>query len=130
VLRVVAAHDLGRVINRIGAEGQIEGGVTQGVGFALVEELIRQEGVIRNPSFLDYKIPSSLDAPVVESVFVETIDPAGPHGAKGLAETAINPTPAAVANAIADAAGVRVRSVPITPEKLLRAMGVLEGSPE
>ena len=130
VLRVVAAHDLGRVINRVGAEGQIEGGVTQGVGFALVEELIRQDGVIRNPSFLDYKIPSSLDAPVVESVFVETIDPAGPHGAKGLAETAINPTPAAVANAIADAAGVRVRSVPITPEKVLRAMGVLEGSPE
>ncbi|HEX7128127.1 MAG TPA: xanthine dehydrogenase family protein molybdopterin-binding subunit [Thermodesulfobacteriota bacterium] len=128
VLKVVAAHDLGRVINRLGAEGQIDGGVTQGIGFALVEELIRTDGVIRNPSFLDYKIPSSLDAPpVVEKVFVETIDPAGPHGAKGLAETAINPTAAAVANAIADAIGVRIRSVPITPEKILGALGTLNG---
>ncbi len=125
--RVVAAHDLGRVINRLGAEGQIEGGVAQGVGFALAEELIRQDGLIRNPGFLDYKIPSSLDAPAVECVFVETIDPAGPHGAKGLAETAINPTAAAIANAIKDAVGVRVPSTPITPEKLLRALGALEG---
>ncbi len=128
VVHVVAAHDLGRVINRLGAEGQIDGGVMQGIGFALVEELIRKDGVIRNPSFLDYKIPSSLDAPpVVEKVFVETIDPAGPHGAKGLAETAINPTAAAIANAVADAVGVRIRSVPITPEKILRALGTLNG---
>jgi CO/xanthine dehydrogenase Mo-binding subunit len=128
VLKVVAAHDLGRVINRLGAEGQIEGGVTQGIGFALAEELIRKDGVIQNPSFLDYKIPSSLDAPLaLEIHFVETIDPAGPHGAKGLAETAINPTAAAIANAVADALGVRVRSVPMTAEKVLRALGRLPG---
>jgi CO/xanthine dehydrogenase Mo-binding subunit len=128
VLKVVAAHDLGRVINRLGAEGQIEGGVTQGIGFALAEELIRKDGVIQNPSFLDYKIPSSLDAPpALEIHFVETIDPAGPHGAKGLAETAINPTAAAIANAVADALGVRVRSVPMTAEKVLRALGRLPG---
>ncbi len=127
VLKVVAAHDLGRVIHRLGAEGQIEGGVTQGVGFALAEELIRRDGVIRNPGFLDYKIPSSLDAPVVESIFVESIDPAGPHGAKGMAETAINPTAAAIANAIKDATGVRVPSAPITAEKLLKALGRLDG---
>ncbi len=128
VLRIVAAHDLGRVINRLGAEGQIDGGVMQGIGFALVEELIRKDGVIRNPSFLDYKIPSSLDAPpAVDAIFVETMDPAGPHGAKGLAETAINPTAAAIANAITDAVGIRVRSAPITPEKILRALGTLPG---
>jgi CO/xanthine dehydrogenase Mo-binding subunit len=126
VLKVVAAHDLGRVINRLGAEGQIEGGVTQGLGFALAEELIRKDGVIRNAGFIDYKIPSTLDAPVVESIFVETIDPAGPHGAKGLAETAINPTAAAIANAIKDATGVRVPSLPITAEKLLRVLGALD----
>jgi CO/xanthine dehydrogenase Mo-binding subunit len=126
VLRVVAAHDLGRVINRLGAEGQVEGGVTQGLGFALSEELRFEEGRILNAGFLDYKIPSSLDAPVIEPIFVETDDPYGPYGAKGMAETAINPTAAAIANAIYHATGARLRALPMTPEKVRAAIRALE----
>ena len=129
VLRVVAAHDLGRVINRLGAEGQVEGGVTQGLGFALSEELKFQDGRIINPGFIDYKIPSSLDAPAIEAIFVETNDPYGPYGAKGMAETAINPTAAAIANAIFHATGARIRTLPMTPEKVRAAIREFRGEP-
>ncbi|MBI2370276.1 MAG: xanthine dehydrogenase family protein molybdopterin-binding subunit [Deltaproteobacteria bacterium] len=127
VLRVVAAHDLGRAINPVGAEGQIEGGVVQAVGLALSEELQQREGRIRNPGFLDYKIPSVLDATRVESILVETIDPHGPYGAKGVAETAINPGAAAIANAVYHAVGVRVRELPLTAENVRAALGRADG---
>jgi CO/xanthine dehydrogenase Mo-binding subunit len=125
VLKLAAAHDLGRVINRLGAEGQVEGGAVQSMGLALSEQLLQRDGKVLNPNFVDYRIPSSLDAPPIEVAFVETLDPHGPYGAKGLAETAINPTAAAIANAIFHATGVRVTSLPITAEKVLAGLAEL-----
>jgi CO/xanthine dehydrogenase Mo-binding subunit len=127
VLKIAAAHDLGRVINRLGAEGQVEGGAIQSLGLALSEQLLQRDGRVLNPNFVDYRIPSSLDAPPIEVAFVETLDPHGPYGAKGLAETAINPTAAAIANAVFHATGVRVRSLPITAEKVLAGLAELRG---
>lgn len=122
VLDVWAAHDLGRAINPAAAEGQIEGGVVQGVGWALWEGEILDGGQVTNASFADYIIPSFRDAPRVRPILVELTDPLGPAGAKGVAETAIDPTAAAVANAIFDATGVRMTSLPITAEKIYRAL--------
>ena len=128
VLKIAAVHDLGRVINRLGAEGQVEGGAIQSMGMALSEQLIQRDGKILNPNFVDYRIPSSLDAPPIDVAFVETMDPYGPYGAKGMAETAINPTAAAIANAVFHATGVRVRSLPITAEKILAGLAARQGS--
>lgn len=122
VLRVAAGHDLGRVLNRLGAEGQVEGGAIQAMSYSMMEGLAPQEGRIRGTNFHDYLIATSMDAPPVTHHFVETIDPHGPYGAKGLAETAINPTSAAIANAIFNATGVKIRSLPITPERVLEAI--------
>ncbi len=121
-LWVVSAHDVGRAINPMYVEGQIEGGVVMGLGYALLEELQVREGRVRNPTLLDYRLLTALDAPKIESVIVETDDPEGPFGAKGVGEMGTNPTAAAVANAIYDAIGVRITSLPITPEKVLRAL--------
>ncbi|MFQ5915908.1 MAG: xanthine dehydrogenase family protein molybdopterin-binding subunit [Nitrospinota bacterium] len=122
VERVACAHDLGRAINPLGAEGQIEGGAAQSIGFGLMEEIRKENGVVVNPNFEGYLILTSMDAPECEPIFVETIDPYGPFGGKGVAETAINPTAAAVANAVYNAVGARVRALPITPERVLAAM--------
>lgn len=122
VLRVAAGHDPGRVINRLGAEGQVEGGAVQAMSFCLMEGLSPQEGRIRGANFHDYLIATSLDAPPIEHQFFETIDPHGPYGAKGLAETAINPTAAAIANAIFHATGARISTLPLTPERVLEAI--------
>lgn len=124
VLRVVAAHDIGRVINPHGASGQIEGGVAQGLGFALTENLFADDGRTVMTNFHDYRIPAAADVPEqIESVFVETHDPEGPYGAKGVAEPGLIPVAAAIANAVADAVGVRIRDLPITPEKVVAALG-------
>ena len=121
--RVVAAHDPGKVINLLGAEGQVEGGAAQGAAYAVLEELVKDgTGKILNNNFEGYLLPTSMDAFDVDSIWVETIDPVGPFGAKGLAETAINPTPAAVANAVHNATGVRIRRLPITPEKIVEGL--------
>jgi CO/xanthine dehydrogenase Mo-binding subunit len=128
VLKIAAVHDLGRVINRLGAEGQVEGGAIQSLGLALSEQLLQRDGKVLNPNFVDYRIPSSLDAPPIDVAFVETVDPYGPHGAKGLAETAINPTAAAIANAVCHATGVRVRDLPLTAEKVLAGLAELRRS--
>ena len=121
--RVVAAHDPGKVINLLGAEGQVEGGAAQGAAYAVLEELVKDgTGKIINNNFEGYLLPTSMDAFDVDSIWVETIDPVGPFGAKGLAETAINPTPAAVANAVHNATGVRIRRLPITPEKIVEGL--------
>lgn len=122
VKKVAAAHDVGRVINRLGAEGQVEGGVAMGLGYALTEQFHLDRGRLLNPNFTDYKIPTIMDVPEVIPIFVETIDPAGPFGAKGMGEMTMVPTPAAIANAIYHAVGVRIRSLPMTPEKILRAI--------
>jgi len=122
VLNYTACHDVGKVINRGGIEGQVEGGVVQGIGYALYEELITKEGVIQNPSFVDYHIPTALDSPPVKALFVEKPEPRGPFGAKGVSEPPMIPPPAAIANAILDAIGVQPNHTPFTPERLYGAI--------
>ncbi|UCE59671.1 MAG: xanthine dehydrogenase family protein molybdopterin-binding subunit [Phycisphaerales bacterium] len=119
VIKVCATHDVGRVINRLGLEGQIEGGIVQGLGYCLSEEVKVSEGRVLNPSFTDYKLMTTWDVPEMELSFVETNDPAGPYGAKGVGESPLIPVAAAVANAVYNAAGVRIRELPLTPEKVL-----------
>jgi CO/xanthine dehydrogenase Mo-binding subunit/aerobic-type carbon monoxide dehydrogenase small subunit (CoxS/CutS family) len=116
--RVVAAHDVGKVLNPAGARGQVEGAVVMGVGFALTEEFV--PGVTRG--FARYRIPTTHDVPEVEAIFVERADPKGPLGAKGLGECALIPTAPAIANAIADATGVRITRLPATRERVLGAL--------
>ena len=122
ILRLVAGHDAGKVINRLAIEGQVEGGVTQGLGYALMEDITMGDGNVLNANFYDYRIPTMRDIPDIESFFVETSEPTGPYGAKGVGEPALVPTAAAVANAVYNAAGVRITSLPITPEKVLEAL--------
>ena len=123
VLQVVAAHDVGRVISQQTIKGQIYGGVVMGLGYALCEEYKTDKGKNLNPNFLDYKIfsASDMDFPVhVECI--ETDDIEGPFGAKGVGEPGLVPTAPAIANAIYDAIGVRIKELPITPEKILAAL--------
>jgi len=122
LVSVVAAHDVGRALNRTTTEAQIEGATVQGIGYALFEEVEFEDGVMLNPGFLNYRVPTALDIPPITSLLVETIDPAGPFGAKGVAEPAMTPTAPAIANAIYNAVGIRVKSLPITPEKVLEGL--------
>jgi len=122
ILNLVAAHDLGKAINPMAAEGQIEGGLAQGIGYALMEDLVCSKGVAVNPNFSDYKVLKAPDIPPIKTVLVESNDPNGPFGAKGVAEPALVPTTPAIANAIYDAIGVRITDLPITPERILEAL--------
>ncbi|HJU61894.1 MAG TPA: xanthine dehydrogenase family protein molybdopterin-binding subunit [Candidatus Binatia bacterium] len=122
VLQYVIASDCGTVIYPIGAEGQVEGGLAQGIGYALTEGLQFDEGRPVNPNFSDYRIPSMRDMPPLIHAFAESYEPTGPFGAKGLGELNMDPTAAVISNAIFDAVGVRIRDLPITPEKVLRAL--------
>jgi len=122
VLRIVAAHDVGRAINKISVEGQIQGGIAQGVGWALTEEVELKDGQIKNPSFTEYLIPTALDMPEVTPLIVETYEETGPYGAKGVGEPALLPTMPAILNAIYNAVGVRITELPATPEKILKAL--------
>ena len=122
ILNYTACHDVGQIINQQGIEGQVEGGVVQGIGYGLYEHLVIQNGRIQNPSFVDYQIPTALDVPPIKTLFVEEPDPTGPFGAKGIGEPPFIPPMPAIANAIFDAVGVRVTEIPITPEKLWRAI--------
>ncbi|MEM4287112.1 MAG: molybdopterin cofactor-binding domain-containing protein, partial [Candidatus Caldarchaeum sp.] len=118
VLKIVSVHDSGRILNPMAAEGQVHGGVAMGLGYAMYEEMVLDNGRVVNASLADYLLPTSLETPPIKVVFVETPDPAGPYGAKGIGETACIPTAAAIANAVYDALGRRVKSLPIKPEKL------------
>ncbi len=123
VVKVVAAHETGTTINQTMVEGQIEGSVAQGMGYALVEQLIRDEsGKILNDSFLDYKIANIGDVPEIVAIGVESLGTNGPYGAKGIGEPGLVPTAPAIANAIFDAIGIRFYELPITPDKVLRAL--------
>lgn len=122
VLRYVAAQDVGTAINPLSVRGQIQGAVVQGLGQALSEGCIFQNGRMLNPSFLDYKLFSSLDAPRVEVHLVEDVAADGPFGAKGIGEPSIIPVAPAVANAVHDAVGVRIFDLPVTAEKVLAAI--------
>ncbi len=124
VLKVVSVHDAGRVINPNGFEGQVHGGVAMGIGLALLEELVLSEGRVVNGSFEDYRMPRVTDIPEIEAVSVGQPDPEGPFGAKGMAESPVIPTGPAIANAVADAIGVRIRDLPITPEKVWRGLSM------
>ena len=122
VLRLVNAQEIGRAINPLIVEGQIEGGMVMGLGFALLEEVVCRDGLVVNPYAFDYRVPRAGDMPEITTVLLEHRDPVGPYGAKGCGEICMDPTAAAIANAVADAIGVRVTSLPITPEKVLRAV--------
>ncbi|WP_418061806.1 molybdopterin cofactor-binding domain-containing protein [Pimelobacter simplex] len=127
LLDYVAAHDVGRAINPTAVEGQIVGGAVMGIGAALGEELVREGGRIVNTSYLHYAVPRSADVPSVRPVIVNAHDPAGPYGAKSVGEMSIIPPGAAMANAVHDAVGVRIRELPLTPDKVLTALAEKEG---
>ena len=118
VLRVVASHDVGRALNPANVDGQIEGAISMGLGFCLMEDVLLQDGMICNPCFSQYFIPTSLDMPETLSHLVEMPEASGPFGAKGVAEPALISTAPAILNAIAAAAGIRVKDLPATPESL------------
>ncbi|MCP6763218.1 MAG: molybdopterin-dependent oxidoreductase [Fischerella sp. CENA71] len=123
VLRCVQAIDLGKAINPRICEGQATGGIAMGVGYALMEELLfDQKGKIVNPTLRDYRIPTAADVPVMEIFLIEKADPYGPFGAKGVGEITTNCTAAAIANAVAHATGVRLRQLPMLPERVWRAI--------
>ncbi len=122
VHRIIAAHDCGKALNPMTVEGQIEGSVYMGLGQALQEEMVWNKGRLMNPTLLEYRIPSTLETPEIESIIVESIDPEGPFGAKEAGEGSLAATIPAIANAIYDAVGVRVNTLPITPEKILAAL--------
>ena len=119
VLRLVAGTDCGDLINPALAETQVQGGVAQGLGYALLEDLVCAEGQVLNPRMGTYKIPTVMEMPSIEATWVQTNDPRGPYGAKGLGEMGMVPTAPAIANAVYNAVGVRVQELPITPEKVL-----------
>ena len=122
VLKYIAAHDVGKAINPMMLEGQIYGGGCMGLGYALGEKMIYEKGVLKNGNFLDYKLFTAKDMPPVEAVIVETDEKDGPFGAKGIGEPGLVPTAPAIANAVYDAVGVRIKDLPITPEKILKAL--------
>lgn len=122
VLRLVAASDMGRAINPLAVEGQLQGGAGQGLGYALSEGLARDSGNVTNKTFSDYRIPCASDAPQVHPILIEPVNPYGPYGAHGVGEPASLPTAAAIGNAIYDAVGVRIMDLPITAEKVLKAL--------
>jgi xanthine dehydrogenase molybdenum-binding subunit len=128
ILRVVFAHDIGKVIHPASAEGQVEGGFQQGMGYALMEAMRfdPETGACLTSDFLDYKMPTAVEMPrSIESVFIESDEPTGPFGAKSLSEPCVIVPAPAIANAIYNACGVRIRDLPITPEKILAGLGKL-----
>jgi len=125
LLKSVACHDVGRAINPAAVVGQIQGGSAQGLGYALMEEVIVEDGVIQTPSLSEYLIPTSRDIPTTQAIILESGTGVGPFGAKGIGEPALTPAAPAVANAVADAIGVRIHDLPLTPEKVLAALDLL-----
>jgi CO/xanthine dehydrogenase Mo-binding subunit len=123
VRRVVSAHDVGRALNPLAAEGQVHGGIHMGLGYALSERLVVEEGQVLTASFMDYAVLKADDMPEIVVRFVESLDAEGPFGAKGLGEAGVIPVAAAVANAVRDAVGVRPTALPITPARLHAALG-------
>jgi CO/xanthine dehydrogenase Mo-binding subunit len=119
----VVVQDVGKLINPLGAEGQMQGGAVQSLGFALTEGLMYSDsGRLMNPSLLDYRKLTAADLPNIETIVVEVPAPAGPMGARGVGEPPIIPAPAAMANALEDATGVRLTILPLTPERVALAI--------
>lgn len=129
VLRAWSAVDVGKAINPQAVEGQIEGAFTQGMGFALTEEMVWDGGQLSNPTMMDYKVPTSADTPYeIHPIIVEALEPDGPFGAKGVGEIGMNVVAAAIANAVTEATGIRFNRLPLTPERVLCGMLAAEGS--
>lgn len=126
ILRYTATQDAGKAVHPSYVEGQMQGGVTQGIGWALNEEYIYdKEGRMSNASFLDYRMPTCLDLPMIDTVIVEVPNPGHPYGVRGVGEVPIVPPPAAIANAIYRATGVRMKELPMSPGRILKTMGKL-----
>ena len=123
VLRYTALQDAGKAVHPSYVEGQMQGGAAQGIGWALNEEyFFNQRGQMMNPSFLDYRMPTSLDLPMIDTVIVEVANPGHPYGVRGVGEVPIVPPMAAIANGIYQATGLRMNSLPMAPGKILEAM--------
>jgi CO/xanthine dehydrogenase Mo-binding subunit len=123
VVEAWCAHDVGQAINPLAVEGQIQGGFVQGVGFALYEDMVWDGGTLINPTMMDYRTPGAKDVPyAINPIIVEHPEPSGPYGAKAIGEPGLIGVAPAIANAVADAAGVRLRDLPMTPERVLRAL--------
>jgi CO/xanthine dehydrogenase Mo-binding subunit len=126
ILRYTAVQDVGKAIHPSFVEGQVQGGAVQGIGWGLYEGYqYDRRGDMLNPGFLDYKIPTATDVPMIETLLVEVPGPNHPFGVRGVGEVPIIPPPAALANAIYRATGVRVADLPMTPARVLEAMGVI-----
>jgi CO/xanthine dehydrogenase Mo-binding subunit len=123
VLRAWSAVDVGKAINPTAVEGQIEGAFVQGMGYALVEEVVWDGARLANPTLMDYKVPTFRDTPYeIHTFIVEAPEPEAPFGAKGAGEIGINVVAAAIANAVTDATGIRFKQLPLSSERLLRGM--------
>lgn len=123
ILRYTAVQDVGKAVHPSYVEGQMQGGVAQGIGWALNEEYFMDEdGTMKNSSFLDYRMPTALDLPMIDTVIVEVANPGHPYGVRGVAEVPLVPPLAAMANAIYDAVGVRMTSLPMNPSSIVRAI--------
>jgi len=123
VLKMVSCFDLGQTINPLSAEGQMEGGAVYGLGYGLCEDVIMEKGITQTPSLAEYLIPTAMDVPDVEAIVIESGGGVGPFGAKGIGEPATVPAAPALANAVADALGNNIHSLPLTPDKVLKALG-------
>jgi 4-hydroxybenzoyl-CoA reductase subunit alpha len=130
VHKVWAAHDCGRALNPVSVEGQIIGSVWMGMGQAMQEEMIWKDGLLMNPGLLEYRSPSATESPEVEAIIVESVDPEGPFGAKEASEGSLAATIPAIANAIYDAVGIRLREAPFTPERVLAALQAKRKGPQ
>jgi xanthine dehydrogenase molybdenum-binding subunit len=122
VRRIVSAHDVGRALNPLAAEGQVHGGIHMGLGYALSERLVVEQGQILTASFMDYAILKAGDMPELIVHLIESGDAEGPFGAKGLGESGVIPVSAAVANAVKAAIGARLTELPITPATVRAAL--------
>jgi CO/xanthine dehydrogenase Mo-binding subunit len=122
VLKIAAAHDVGKAINASLVRGQISGGIGFGIGMALLEDMVLEQGRNLNPNFVDYLIPASIDMPEIDAIIVEENEPSGPFGAKGVGEQSCVPTAPAILNAIYNATGVRISALPANPDRLLKAL--------
>lgn len=123
ILKMWDAHDIGKAINPQSVEGQIEGSLAMGIGYTFLENLhFDKKGRPANGNLANYRLPRTMGLPAMESIMVETNDPEGPFGAKGMGEASLLPTSAAIANAIEDAVGVRIKELPITPDKIIKAL--------
>jgi CO/xanthine dehydrogenase Mo-binding subunit len=128
ILRYTAVQDVGKAVHPDFVEGQIQGGVAQGIGWGMNEEYIYDgEGHLLNASFLDYRMPTCLDLPMIDAVLIEVPNPGHPYGVRGVGEVPIVPPPAAIANAIYDAVRVRLNVLPMSPTRVLEALWAKEG---